>query len=222
MGLNLDALRAANAARLPHFKNSQGGLAHDKADGSDWSPAQWLQALIGELGEWAEVRVAYEAGLITQQEFEEKSAKELADVQTYLDILARRSLDRLDTYETTGGTSQGCPFITSPANLLMRVMASLGNYANHRKKLERGDYSFGQYVALMDFDTMRWHLNQLIAEAGADARRPSPDDNVYQAHPTGVDLSAATIAKFNEVSHRVRSPVRLGAFEAHYVPDGQG
>lgn len=87
-GLTFDALRGANKARLPQFKNKHGELAHSKPDGSDWSPAQWLQAVVGELGEYANVRKKYERGDLTLEEFQVEAAKELADVQTYLDILA--------------------------------------------------------------------------------------------------------------------------------------
>lgn len=87
-GLSFRTLRAANRERLPHFKNRHGVLAHDKADGSDWTPAQWLQAVVGELGEYANVRKKFERGDLTAAEFTELAADELADVQTYLDILA--------------------------------------------------------------------------------------------------------------------------------------
>ena len=86
--LTFDALRAANRARLPKFKNKHGELAHLHPEGRDWSPAQWLQALTGELGEYANVRKKYERGDLNDAEFQECAAKELADVQTYLDILA--------------------------------------------------------------------------------------------------------------------------------------
>lgn len=87
-GLTFDALRLANYARLPTFRNKHGQLAHDKADGSDWSPAQWLQAVVGELGEYANIRKKFERGDLNQEEFSREAAKELADVQIYLDILA--------------------------------------------------------------------------------------------------------------------------------------
>jgi hypothetical protein len=137
-GLTFNALRGANAARLPEFKDKHGRLAHSKADGSDWSPAQWLQAVLGELGEYANVRKKYERGDLTAEEFQALAEKELADVQTYLDILARRCLDRTGA----GGA-------------------------------------------------VEW------------------------AHPTGVDLGQATIDKFNEVSARVGSSVRLAADDWH-------
>lgn len=87
-GLNLADLREANLARVGKFKNSKGELAHTEKDGSDWSPAQWLQATVGELGEFANVRKKFERGDITKEEFQIEASEELADVQTYLDLLA--------------------------------------------------------------------------------------------------------------------------------------
>jgi NTP pyrophosphatase (non-canonical NTP hydrolase) len=87
-GLTFDALRAANTARIPEFKNRLGQPAHSKPDGSDWSPAQWLQALTGELGEYANFRKKFERGDIDEATFKREAAKELGDVMAYLDILA--------------------------------------------------------------------------------------------------------------------------------------
>lgn len=86
--LSFDQLRYANIQRLPVFKNKHGLIAHSEPDGSDWSPAQWLQAVVGELGEYANIRKKYERGDISHDEFQKEAAKELADVQIYLDILA--------------------------------------------------------------------------------------------------------------------------------------
>lgn len=87
-GLTFNALRSANLARLPEFRNKHGEPAHSQPDGSDWSPAQWLQAVTGELGEYANVRKKFERGDLTAEEFEQQAADELADVMCYLDILA--------------------------------------------------------------------------------------------------------------------------------------
>lgn len=94
--LLFSTLRAANIARLPQFKNKHGSLAHSKADGSDWSPAQWLQAVVGELGEYANLRKKHERGDIDGCQFLVEAADELADVMIYLDILAFRLGIRLD------------------------------------------------------------------------------------------------------------------------------
>ena len=88
--ITFEQLREANKTRLPLFKNKLGGLAHLKPDGSDWTPAQWLQAVVGELGEYANIRKKFERGDITFEEYRVLAGKELADVITYLDILALR------------------------------------------------------------------------------------------------------------------------------------
>ena len=87
-GLTFNTLRAANLQRLPLFKNSNGDPAHSDPQGRDWSPAQWLQAVTGELGEYANIRKKFERGDISESEFLEAAENELADIQTYLDILA--------------------------------------------------------------------------------------------------------------------------------------
>lgn len=87
-GLTFNTLRGGNVARLPQFKNKHGELAHSKPDGSDWTPAQWLQAVVGELGEYANLRKKFERGDVDAETFKREAADELADVVTYLDILA--------------------------------------------------------------------------------------------------------------------------------------
>ena len=89
-GLSFRTLRQANEQRMPHFKNKKGLPAHTEADGSDWSPAQWLQAIVGELGEYANLRKKFERGDFDKAEFDKEARKELADVVCYLDILAKQ------------------------------------------------------------------------------------------------------------------------------------
>jgi NTP pyrophosphatase (non-canonical NTP hydrolase) len=91
MGLTFDTLRTANIARLPHFKNGKGEQAHAKKDGSDWCLAQWANAVTGELGEAANLIKKIERGDFTLEEKRTELADELADIQTYLDILAMRA-----------------------------------------------------------------------------------------------------------------------------------
>ncbi len=87
-GLSFNTLREANMKRLPQFKNRKGEMAHSKEDGSDWTPAQWLQAVTGELGEYANIRKKFERGDMDEAEFKEKAKSELADIVAYLDILS--------------------------------------------------------------------------------------------------------------------------------------
>lgn len=88
--LTFGILRQANLKRIPQFKNAKGEPAHSEPDGSDWIPAQWLQAVTGELGELANLMKKVDRGDFTLEEAREDLAKECADIQIYLDILAFR------------------------------------------------------------------------------------------------------------------------------------
>lgn len=83
--------RKANLARLPLFKNKKGKKAHSKKDGSDWSLSDWSNAVTGELGEAANIIKKIRRGDLSLAEARVDLAKELADVQIYLDILAFRA-----------------------------------------------------------------------------------------------------------------------------------
>lgn len=91
--MNFETLRKANKLRLPQFKNSRGGPAHSQPDGSDWAPSQWVQAVLGELGEFANLRKKFERGDMDFEDYAVAAHKELADIATYLDLLALRALD---------------------------------------------------------------------------------------------------------------------------------
>jgi NTP pyrophosphatase (non-canonical NTP hydrolase) len=209
--LTFAALRGANSARLPQFKNGRGGPAHRCADGSDWSPAQWFQAVVGELGEFAEARLLHEAGVTDRGEYRAEAAKELADVVTYIDILALRALDESPSPVQNFGVPR------SAAHALMEMMMYVGRYANLRKKYERGDLEHHDYYggALGALSSAVSALGRLLD----DSRKtfPHPEDRVVRADPQGVDLGRAVISKFNEVSARVGSTVRLAgdASEEH-------
>jgi NTP pyrophosphatase (non-canonical NTP hydrolase) len=83
-------LREANLARLPRFRNRQGEIAHPSPDGSDWSLADWIVAVTGELGELANLQKKVRRGDFTLDAARVELGEELADVATYLDILAMR------------------------------------------------------------------------------------------------------------------------------------
>lgn len=86
--LTFETLRRANLMRLPTFKNGKGEIAHSIPDGSDWSPLEWVGAIVGELGELANILKKVKRGDVTMEEVQKAVANELADTQTYLDILA--------------------------------------------------------------------------------------------------------------------------------------
>lgn len=125
MSLIFQELRVANKARLPEFKNKHGQPAHSKADGSDWSPAQWLQAVVGELGEYANIRKKFERGDLSFEEYRVAAAKELADVQTYLDILALRCLDATDGTPHHCGVDLGQATIEKFNEVSVRVASNV-------------------------------------------------------------------------------------------------
>lgn len=90
-GPSFDALRAANMRRLPEFKNGKGEPAHSQPDGSDWSLGEWSNAVMGELGELANIIKKVQRGDLTLDQARSSMADEMADVVTYLDILAFRA-----------------------------------------------------------------------------------------------------------------------------------
>ena len=96
MTLSLSTLRRANIDRLPQFKNARGEPAHRKPDGSDWKLSAWCNAVLGELGEAANMIKKIERGDMTLYEARADLAREFADVLTYLDILAHQAGIDLD------------------------------------------------------------------------------------------------------------------------------
>lgn len=83
-GLTFNTLRQANLQRIPTFRNAKG----EETDHSKWGLCQWLTAVCGELGEAANLIKKIERGDFTLDEARAELAKELADTQTYLDLLA--------------------------------------------------------------------------------------------------------------------------------------
>ena len=86
--LTFATLRKANMLRLPEFKDALGRPAHEKADGSDWSPADWTVAMVGEVGEFANKLKKVRRGDMPLSAAKEYLLQELADIVIYLDILA--------------------------------------------------------------------------------------------------------------------------------------
>lgn len=53
-----------------------------------WTTAHWMQALVGEIGELANLLKKCDRGDMMPQSTQKDIAKELADIQAYLDILS--------------------------------------------------------------------------------------------------------------------------------------
>ncbi len=96
--LTFQALREANMQRLPKFKNRRGEPAHSEPDGSDWSIAEWTNAMAGEAGEACNI-----AKKLLRGDYLDPTTgilellKELADVVIYADLVAQRAQCHLDT-----------------------------------------------------------------------------------------------------------------------------
>lgn len=95
--LTFDVLRQANLARIPLFRDRQGRICHPTIPGQpvgfDWALSKWTNAVLGELGEAANIIKKIERGDYQPAQMHAvrvELGKELADVQTYLDILAHR------------------------------------------------------------------------------------------------------------------------------------
>jgi NTP pyrophosphatase (non-canonical NTP hydrolase) len=92
--LTFAELRKANSLRLPQFKNAEGGLAHSEPDGSDWTPADWMVAVVGEVGEAANIMKKIrrgdfgEVGSVSYCSAINRLEKEFADIVTYMDLMA--------------------------------------------------------------------------------------------------------------------------------------
>lgn len=86
-GLSFATLRAANLQRLPQFKNAKGERSHPTDDGSDWTPAEWLQAVVGELGEAANVMKKIRRGDMSAADVVKRLVEERWDVAYRGDVV---------------------------------------------------------------------------------------------------------------------------------------
>lgn len=79
-GLTFNTLRNGNIERLTRTEKFK--------ECRTWTRAEWLQALVGEVGELANYFKKIDRGDYTLAEKQVDVAKELADIQIYLDLLA--------------------------------------------------------------------------------------------------------------------------------------
>lgn len=86
-GASFNTLREANKARLQEAVKNKHHKFHKS---TKWTESQWLKAVVGELGEYANLSKKYDRGDMSETEFKKEADKELADVLIYLDILAMK------------------------------------------------------------------------------------------------------------------------------------
>lgn len=79
--LTFAELSKANEERCRIFH--EGGI-------EEWSREKWFNAVVGEVGEFATWAKKLDRGEITEIKFQYEAAKELADIVTYIDLLAQK------------------------------------------------------------------------------------------------------------------------------------
>lgn len=193
--IHLEALREANRARIPRFKNKLGDRVHND-DGSDWSLEQWFSAMMGELGETVEAdHIHHHTVGVSQNATRKNLAKELADVVIYLDILA---------YQWRTTLHRTIPTKLPFERALKQFIHVAGNYANRVKKMRRREPGFSADEILEMVSAELAFMLQVL-ESMADSR--------------GIDLGMAVEEKFNEVSHRVNVGVFLKGDSVEILPE---
>lgn len=181
MSLTYQQLREANTARLPAFKNSKYEPVHLFSDGSDWSYSEWIQALVGEIGEYANFAKKYRRGDMCIDEFREEAKKELADVLTYLDILMHSAGADPFTCEVT---ERGhAVYLGHDASYVLC-------HLTHSVSVVWGLLSRREELLPIVWQRIRYAVEQI-------------------AKIWGIDLEEATREKFNEVSNRIGCDITI-------------
>lgn len=183
-------LREANLARLPTYHNSKGQQAHTHKAGKDWSTAQWLQAVVGELGEYANCRKKLERGDMDLQEFIPLAQAELADILTYLDILALQH-DVDFTISAMTKINLAIPKHPTPADWVQLIVVHLGKYAD----------------MIQPKDEDQWREKNRFIEGAARNLNSVVLCLINLALQLEINLGEATFVKFNVISERIGSPV---------------
>lgn len=140
------------------------------ADGSDWTPAQWLQAFLSKIGEYARERCNFELGLICFDVYQARASQVLTDAQRYLDLLTCRTLDAVPAVPRS-----------DPASELQKFIAYVGEYANWRTKFERSDIDHAKFN-VDGMSALSMAIHQLQQVRSAIGSTPI----VTMAHPQGV------------------------------------
>jgi NTP pyrophosphatase (non-canonical NTP hydrolase) len=187
--LDFATLRLANTKRLPLFKNNLGERAHSSDDGSDWSVDAWIEATIGELGEYANVSKKFRRAEFSEAEFKIKAGKELADAVIYLDIAAFRMGLKFEEF-----IHDGTALVTTFAQLRTFEL-------NHNpSEFDRANLLV-QTTWLVTCVLQSWLMQSEERTRFNIAQAMLFIDII--ARIIGVDLQEAVFNKFNEVSDRL-------------------
>lgn len=192
--LDLTILRQANRMRIPQFKNAKGQASNTKSDGSDWSLAEWVNATLGELGETSNLLKKIRRGDFSLDYIKTELGKELADVISYLDILAMQ----LDV-SLTCTPAQDITLLKQD-NVILKIIINFGLASEIIQKIETIK-EYGQFVNNDDMNLFRHELRQYFHQIVLGLQE--------LAFIFNINLGQATIDKFNEVSNRVGSTIFL-------------
>lgn len=207
--LPFSVLRTANIQRLPLFTNKHGAPAHAKTDGSDWTDPMWLQAIAGELGEYANVRKKFDRKDFNLEEYIVEAAKELADVITYVDIFCYRvgiQIESFMNYPTFGENVKWMEQVFP--NDDKDLPGTAGDADEMAIALVNTLRSLGEVGAALEFST-RFGANGLGRSKLFSPLYALVQNIFYLAHLNGLDLGAAVVQKFNAISLRVKADVYI-------------
>lgn len=209
MTLSFATLRHANTLRLPQFKNSRGEPAHNTPDGSDWSLNDWMTAILGELGEAANLVKKIRRGDMALTAARDELGREFADVVIYTDLLAFR-LDKPLGIPTGSNTFNQLRSISSSPSIIHQdeisdcMVASLGGYGRASEQLPVPGMITSSVAPQIVMAGLRYGLLAI-------------DRAAFKA---SIDLEAAVRDKFNEVSRRVKVPVYINEDDTVIDQDG--
>lgn len=82
--LTFGQLSAANQKRAQIFPNKHGVAVHQHVE---WNRAEWLEAMVGELGEYCNDSKKHRRGDLTVDEFYAKAIQEIGGTLLYLDLM---------------------------------------------------------------------------------------------------------------------------------------
>lgn len=197
--LTFKALRKANTIRLPLFKNSKGETAHSKPDGSDWTLSEWMCALVGELGEAANLVKKIRRGdlSLTDEAVKSSLGDELADIVTYADIaLFQMGVSATEYWRTFGelrDNSSSYEVDYSLGGWMNCAFAGFGRAAESIHVSARAEVAFVPGYGV----------------SGGFRQGLAAIDRI--ADKIDIDLGLSTVGKFNAVSRRVNADVFINA-----------
>lgn len=194
--LTFDDLRKANLARLPLFKNSKGEVVYQEPDGSDWSPADWFLALLGELGEAATI-ISDIIPHISKTP-SERFVRILSEIGEAANLIKKVRREGVTIDEVRG-------------KLAKHISTAIVRLEHAAAEMEIDIETAGPQVIEIVHT-----IGPAIEDVRPQLAKELADVQCYldiTANVLGVDLGDATVEKFNEVSNRIGVDVYISTDE---------